>query len=241
VLRLESIGVRLGGRDVLKDVSLEAPRGARLAIVGRSGSGKTTIMRLFVGLLSPDRGAIFVADEKLENATKTAVRRKIGYVVQEGGLFPHLSAKENAMLMPRYLGWSEEKMEERTRDLAELVRLPREMCNRLPAELSGGQRQRVGLMRALALDPDVLLLDEPFGALDPIVRRELHIGLSEILREQNKTMCIVTHDMIEAERLCDRICVLEEGSIVEAGAMNDVRATPKHDATRALFAASEAQ
>ena len=239
-VRVESVSVRLGGRDVLNDVSLDVPRGARLAIVGRSGSGKTTIMRLLVGLLQPDRGSVFVAGETVLESTLASVRRKLGYVVQEGGLFPHLTAKENAMLVPTHLRWTEEKKEQRTRELAELVRLPPDLLDRFPAQLSGGQRQRVSIMRALALDPEVLLLDEPFGALDPVVRAELHRGLVEIVRTREKTMCIVTHDMIEAERLCDSIAVIEEGVIVEHGSMKGVRQNPQHEATRALFAASAA-
>ena len=192
-------------------------------------------MRVMVGLLSASSGTIEVAGE----TTAPRIRRKVGYVVQEGGLFPHLTAKANAMLMPHHLGWTPEKMESRTRELAELVRLPADLLDRFPLQLSGGQRQRVGLMRALALDPEVLLLDEPFGALDPVVRSELHRGFREIVSQQKKTLCIVTHDMIEAARLCDRIAVLEEGRVVEAGRLPEVRAKPAHDATRALFAASE--
>src|SRR5262249_4057760 len=147
--------------------------------------------------------------------TPSAIRKKIGWVVQEGGLFPHLTARENAMLMPRHLGWAEEKMSARAKELAELVRLPLNLLDRFPVQLSGGQRQRVCLRRALALDPEVLLPDEPFGALDPVVRAELHKGLRAIVVQEKKTMCIVTHDMIEAARLCDRIAVLDEGAVVE--------------------------
>jgi osmoprotectant transport system ATP-binding protein len=173
-------------------------------------------------LLGASSGTIEVVGE----ISVDAIRRKVGYVVQEGGLFPHLTAKDNAMLMPRHLGWAPEKMEARTRELAELVRLPADLLDRHPLQLSGGQRQRVGLMRALALDPEVLLLDEPFGALDPIVRAELHRGFREIVSQQKKTLCIVTHDMIEAARLCDRIAVLEAGRLTQHGTWSELAAAP---------------
>jgi osmoprotectant transport system ATP-binding protein len=235
VICVGNVGVRLGGREILTDVSIDVEASGRLAVVGRSGCGKTTLMRAMVGLITPSSGTIEVAGE----TSVPAIRAKVGYVVQEGGLFPHLTARDNAMLMPRHLGWSEEKMSARSKELAELVRLPSDLLDRFPLQLSGGQRQRVGLMRALALDPEVLLLDEPFGALDPVVRAELHKGLREILAQQKKTLCIVTHDMIEAARLCDRIAVLEAGRVVESGSLGDIRAKPAHAATRALFEAAE--
>lgn len=236
MIRVDKLNVVLGGHAILRGVSIEVDAGTRLAVVGRSGSGKTTLMRALVGLVRPSAGTIEVAGE-----TSTAgIRRKIGYVVQEGGLFPHLTARENALVMPRHLGWTEEKMSSRIRELADLVRLPHELLDRFPLQLSGGQRQRASLLRALVLDPEVILLDEPFGALDPVVRAELHRGFAEILRETKKTLCMVTHDMVEAERLCDRIAVLDDGKVVEHGPTADVRKQPKHEATRALFAANEA-
>lgn len=236
MIRVEKLNVVLGGQPILREVSIHVEPGACLAVVGRSGSGKTTLMRALVGLVRPTSGTIAVEGE----TTVEGIRKKIGYVVQEGGLFPHLTARENALVMPRHLGWTEEKMSARIQELAELVRLPSELLDRYPLQLSGGQRQRASLLRALALDPRVLLLDEPFGALDPVVRAELHHGLVDIVREAKKTMCIVTHDMIEAERLCNRIAVLDGGVVVEHGPTRDVRKQPRHEATRALFAASEA-
>lgn len=236
MIRVDKLNVVLGGQPVLRDVSIDVEAGGRLAVVGRSGSGKTTLMRAIVGLVRPSSGTITIAGE----TSVEGIRRKVGYVVQEGGLFPHLTARDNALVMPRHLDWAEEKMSSRIRELADLVRLPVDLLDRFPLQLSGGQRQRASLLRAMVLDPEVILLDEPFGALDPVVRAELHGGLVEILREAKKTMCIVTHDMIEAERLCDRIAVLDAGKVVEHGPTNDVRTKPQHDATRALFAANEA-
>src|SRR5690349_6370222 len=192
-------------------VDLVLPPGTTVALVGPSGCGKSTLLRLVVGLLAPDSGSIRVAGEPLTPATAPRLRRAMGYVIQEGALFPHLSARENVALLPRDVGWDEPRIAARVGELAELARLPAPLLARLPAELSGGQRQRVALMRALVLDPPLLLLDEPLGALDPVIRVQLQGELVRLFRTLGKAALFVTHDLGEAARVADRIVILNDG------------------------------
>ena len=182
----------------LRGVSLVIQPARRTVLIGPSGCGKSTILRLMVGLVRPDAGQVLFQGTPVAAANVLPLRRRIGYVIQEGGLFPHLSAEGNVSLVARYLGWDARKIAARLAELADLVRLPAGLLGRLPFELSGGQRQRVGLMRALMLDPEVLLLDEPLAALDPVVRRELQDDLRAIFERLGKTVVLVTHDLEEA-------------------------------------------
>ncbi|AIE85089.1 ABC transporter related-protein [Fimbriimonas ginsengisoli Gsoil 348] len=214
---------RYGVAEALKETSLEIPSGQVTALIGPSGCGKSTLLRLILGLIVPSSGQVSIDDQVVTPATVQEIRRKVGYVIQDGGLFPHLTARENITLMGRHLS--------RPVDipaLARLVRFPEDGLDRYPLELSGGQRQRVGLMRALALDPQTLLLDEPLGALDPLVRSGLQTDLREIFRELRKTVVFVTHDMGEAAYLADRIVLLRDGEIVQEGTLEDFQ---KHPAT----------
>lgn len=222
------------GRAVIKPTTLAVGDGERVALIGPSGCGKSTLIRMIVGLITPDAGTVTVdgAPVTLETA-----RRKLGYVIQDGGLFPHLSAEENITLVARLDGWSGEKQRCRVKELAELARLSSPLLARFPRELSGGERQRVGLMRALMLDPDVLLLDEPLGALDPVVRAHLQEDLREAFRTLKKSVVLVTHDMAEAAYLADSIVVLHEGEIVQRGTMKDLVDTPQHPFVEELIGA----
>jgi osmoprotectant transport system ATP-binding protein len=226
VIVLDQVEKSFGGRTVLGPVSLEVPTGRRLAIVGPSGCGKSTLLRIILGLLRPDRGSVSLGGQLLGEATKLALRRRVGYVVQDGGLFPHLSAERNVTIVARYLGWDDTRVSKRVDRLAELAGLDREALQRWPAQLSGGQRQRVGVMRALILDPDVLLLDEPLGALDPLTRSRLQRELLSLFRSLDKTVILVTHDIAEAGILADETAIMREGRIVQRGAIDAIARAP---------------
>jgi osmoprotectant transport system ATP-binding protein len=207
-------GVELvrSGRDVLRGVDLSIAPGETVALVGRSGVGKSSLLKLINRMLLPDRGRVSVRGKDTRDWNEFDLRRQTGYVLQEIGLFPHLSVGENVVVVPRLLGWSDERIARTAAEMLNLVGLPpEEYASRPPHELSGGERQRVGVARALAADPPLLLMDEPFGALDPITRSELHrqfLGIQERLR---KTVVIVTHDMAEALTLAGRIAVISDG------------------------------
>jgi len=185
-----------------------------------------------IGLLAPDSGAVMFDGESLAGADLPMVRRRMGYVIQEGGLFPHLTARRNVTLMARHLGWDPRRVDARVAELADLTHLALDALERYPVQLSGGQRQRVGLMRALMLDPEILLLDEPLGALDPMIRAELQDELREIFRALRKTVILVTHDMGEAGHLGDTIVLMRGGRIVQQGGLRDLVETPAEDFVR---------
>jgi osmoprotectant transport system ATP-binding protein len=222
VFELRDILVRHGTKTVL-DLALHITRGSTTVLIGPSGSGKSTLLRLLLGLARPDRGEVrFDGQPLLEDLR--GVRRRVGYVIQDGGLFPHLSAYENVQLPAR--GWREAEARGRIHELALLVRLPIDLLEQYPLQLSGGQKQRVGLMRALMLDPEVLLLDEPFGALDPIIRAGLREDLRRIAKTLKKTIVLVTHDFLEAATLADEIVLIREGSVVQRGAVRELVEDP---------------
>ena len=201
---------------MLRGVDLEILAGETLALVGRSGAGKSTLLKLINGLIVPDRGRVLVESRDTREWNPFDLRRRIGYVLQEIGLFPHMSVAENVGVVPRLLGWEAARVAARTADVLTLVGLaPATYANRNTWELSGGQRQRVGVARALAADPPILLMDEPFGALDPITRAELHREFRRIQATVRKTVVIVTHDMAEAFALATRVGVLDSGVIVQ--------------------------
>jgi osmoprotectant transport system ATP-binding protein len=202
------------GAVVLDRFSLAIDTGEVLALVGRSGAGKTTILRLINRLLVPSAGMVRVAGRDGGEWDPIQLRRSIGYVIQEVGLFPHLTVADNIAVVPRLQGWSAPQVLARVNDLMGLMSLPSSFADRWPDELSGGQRQRVGVARALAADPAILLMDEPFGALDPLTRAELHGEFRRVQTQLQKTIVIVTHDMGEALALADRIAVIEDGALV---------------------------
>jgi osmoprotectant transport system ATP-binding protein len=204
-----------------------APRPGRTTVlIGPSGCGKSTVLRLMLGLLAPDAGEVLVDGRPVGPRDWLAVRRRLGYVIQDGGLFPHLTARGNASLVARLLGWEAARTQRRAAELAALLRLPAGALDRYPVQLSGGQRQRVGLLRALFLDGEMLLLDEPLGALDPLVRAELQEELRELFRMLGKTVVLVTHDLAEAGFLGDEVVLLREGRIVQRGGFEDLVLRP---------------
>ncbi len=214
IVSFRHVSCRLGGSDVLHDLTLEVQAGETLVLLGRSGSGKTTILKLVNGLLEPSAGAVLVEGQETTNWNPIRLKRRIGYVIQEGGLFPHFTVGENVGLVPRLEGWSEERVRSRVETLLEQVGLPSSQYGRrYPRELSGGERQRVGVARALAADPDLLLFDEPFGSVDPITRVELQRQFLALRRELGKTAIFVTHDVREALRLATRIGLLHRGRL----------------------------
>ncbi|MES2564100.1 MAG: ATP-binding cassette domain-containing protein, partial [Pseudomonadota bacterium] len=198
MVTLENVSKSYGPRVALAPVSLEIARAATTALIGPSGCGKSTLLRMIVGLVQPDSGRVRIGAEVLDAQNMNRLRHAIGYVIQDGGLFPHLTVGQNVTLLARHLGVVSEEVEQRLQKLAALVALTSDALKRYPQQLSGGQRQRVGLMRALMLDPPLLLLDEPLGALDPVTRYELQDELKAIFQQLGKTVVIVTHDMGEA-------------------------------------------
>ena len=228
-LALERVTKAFGARTVIQETSLDLAEGERLALIGPSGCGKSTLLRMILGLVVPDSGTVTVGGIVVTPETARAVRRRVGYVIQDGGLFPHLTAEENVTLVARLSeDRSASELRARVRELAELARLPEGHLARYPFALSGGERQRVGLMRALMLDPELLLLDEPLGALDPIVRARLQEDLRDAFRKLGKSVLVVTHDMAEAAYLADTIAVMREGAIVQRGTMKDLVEAPAH-------------
>ena len=223
---LDNVTLRHGDRSAIDAVRLAFATGTVSAVIGSSGSGKSTLLRLLLGLQWPDAGEVRIDGAPLTKSDVLPVRRRIGYVIQEGGLFPHLSARHNLALLPRWLGWDARRIDARAQTLAALTHFPADALVRFPAELSGGQRQRVALMRALMLDPPALLLDEPLGALDPIVRHELQDELAAIFAALDKTVILVTHDVAEAAFLAPRLVLLQDGRVVQDGSIQDLCERP---------------
>ena len=226
MIELAGVTKRYGATTALHATSLVfAPR-ATSVLIGPSGCGKSTLLRIVAGLVLPDAGDVRIDGRPVTRAGSVEQRRAMGYVIQDGGLFPHLTAEANVTLLARHLRREERAIHDRVDALAELVRLPRATLQRYPRELSGGQRQRVGIMRALMLDPGVLLLDEPFGALDPITRRELQVELAAIFDRLDKTVLLVTHDLGEAAYLGETIVLMREGRVVQTGSLASLVAAP---------------
>jgi osmoprotectant transport system ATP-binding protein len=223
---VEHASKRYGSVVALDDISIEFAAGSTTALIGSSGSGKSSVLRLLLGLEWPDSGCVKADGRVLERSQLLALRRRVGYVIQDGGLFPHLTALGNLALLPRYLGWSKQRIRERAEELAALTHLPPDVLARYPAELSGGQRQRVALMRGLMPDPDALLLDEPLGALDPLVRHELQDQLKLIFDQLGKTVIVVTHDLAEAAWFAERLVLMRKGKVVQDGRLDDLRERP---------------
>jgi osmoprotectant transport system ATP-binding protein len=237
MLELLNVDKRFGTVHALADVSLQLERAATSVLIGISGSGKSTVLRLLLGLIAPDRGEVRVDGQPVAGDAVRGLRLRMGYVAQEGGLFAHLCARDNVALMARHLRWPEPRIAQRVDALRELVRLPERALGRYPIELSGGERQRVSLMRALALDPDVLLLDEPLGALDPITRADLQQDLREIFRSLSKTVVLVTHDLREAAYLGHYVALMREGRVVQQGRFAELVERPADEFVRRFVAA----
>ena len=226
MLQLTGVSKSYSGKTVLHPTDLQIPAGETTVLIGPSGCGKSTLLRLMIGLIPPDSGTVRFQQQEVTKETVLTLRQKMGYVIQEGGLFPHLIAERNVSLMARHLDWEQKRIQTRIQELRELTHLAEDVLRRFPAQLSGGQRQRVSLMRALMLDPDLLLLDEPLGALDPMIRAELQSELREIFRSLGKTVVLVTHDMGEAAYFGNSIVLLREGRIVQQGTLDDLLKSP---------------
>ncbi len=226
MLELIKLNKSFNNIEAVKDFDLTVESGRIIVLIGRSGCGKSTILKLIMGLLEPDSGSIKLKDQKISRENIKAVRQRIGYVIQEGGLFPHLSVKNNIILMAEYLKWTAERIDHRLQELAGIMQFKADILQRFPLQLSGGQRQRVSLMRALMLDPDLLLLDEPLGSLDPMIRYDLQQELKEIFRKLNKTVLLVTHDMGEAAFFGDEIVLISDGRLVQKGSLEDLIKNP---------------
>ena len=227
MIEVTALTKRYGDTAVVDDVSFRVEAGSVMVLLGGSGSGKTTTLKMINRLIEPSSGSVCVDGERVSSVPAFEVRRKIGYVFQRVGLFPHMTVAENIGITPALLGWTPEAIHQRVEELLTLVELaPDEMRHRLPEELSGGQRQRVGVARALAARPRLMLLDEPFGALDPLTRDKLQCSFIRIRRETRLTAIFVTHDMFEALRLGDQIAVLENGQLVQIGTPHELMARP---------------
>ena len=226
LVELSGVGKNYGRAVALHPTDLNFARGKTTVLIGPSGCGKSTLLRLIIRLLNPDSGTIRFDGAEITSPNISELRRRIGYVIQDGGLFPHLTARKNILLMASHLKWPADKMNSRLSELITLTRFPENALNRFPLELSGGQRQRISLMRALMLSPELLLLDEPLGALDPLVRAALQKDLKEIFTRLNQTAILVTHDLAEAAYLGDEIVLMSEGRIVQKGTFEDLRQRP---------------
>ncbi len=214
------------GAAAVDDLSLDVPDGITVTLVGPSGCGKTTTMRMINRLIEPTSGTITVNGQDIRSGDPVQLRRRIGYVIQQVGLFPHMTIAQNIASVPRLLGWDAARIDARNRELMQLVGLDETMLKRYPRQLSGGQRQRVGVARALAADPPVLLMDEPFGAIDPIARTRLQNEFRQILQQVKKTVVMVTHDIDEAVRLGDRIAIMRDGRIVQYDTPENILSRP---------------
>jgi osmoprotectant transport system ATP-binding protein len=226
LVRLVDVSKRYTDAIALQPTDLSIERGNTTVLIGPSGCGKSTLLRLIIGLVRPDSGSIQFNGSPVTVDNIDALRRRIGYVIQEGGLFPHLTARANVLLMARHIGKSPDEMQSRLRELCALTRFSDNLLSRYPIELSGGQRQRVSLMRALMLSPELLLLDEPLGALDPLVRASLQKDLREIFTRLSQTVLFVTHDLAEANYFGNEIVLMNEGCIVQKGTVTDLRERP---------------
>jgi osmoprotectant transport system ATP-binding protein len=237
MLELSQVSKNYADVRALERCDLSVSSGKTTVLIGPSGCGKSTILRLVIGLQTPDEGSIHFAGKRVESDNLRALRQRMGYVIQDGGLFPHLTARDNVALMARYLGWSDARIETRIDELAELTHFPVDALDRFPIQLSGGQQQRVSLMRSLMLDPEVLLLDEPLGALDPMIRRNLQVDLREVFANLGKTVLMVTHDLGEAAFFADTVVLLREGRIVQQGTMQKLLREPADNFVRRFIQA----
>ncbi len=226
VFQLSGVSKSYNGALALAPTELSVPAERTTVLIGESGSGKSTLLRMMLGLVHPDSGRVLFQGSELSVDNVLALRRRMGYGIQGGGLFPHLTAVENACLMATYLRWPQSRIDARISELVQLTQFPREGLARYPSELSGGQAQRVSLMRALMLGPDVILLDEPLGALDPVTRFELQTELKGVFQKLGKTVVMVTHDMGEAAYLGHHLVILRRGRILQQGTIEELVKAP---------------
>lgn len=236
MIRLERITKTIGGNTILDDVNLEIARSETFVLLGASGSGKTTTLKTINGLIPQTSGDVYFRDVKTSDIKPEILRREMGYVLQNTGLFPHYTIYQNIAVVPNLLGWEKEKIRRRAVELFGKLHLSEDYFERFPAELSGGQQQRIGLARALMADPPVLLMDEPFGALDPVVRHSIRQEFSKLDEWKSKTIVLVTHDVEEAFLLADRIAFMDRGKIVQTGKPADFLLKPANETVQKFFA-----
>ncbi|MFA0964603.1 ABC transporter ATP-binding protein [Roseivirga sp. BDSF3-8] len=235
MISLRNITKTYDGVCATDNLSLDIPEGELLVLLGKSGSGKTTTLKMINRLIEPDFGEILIEGQSVLNSKPELLRRKVGYVIQHTGLFPHYTVSENIGLVPGLLGWDKNRIRQRVNELLNMTGLDAGLAGRYPDALSGGQQQRVGIARALAANPPVVLLDEPFGALDPLTRRQLQKALYTLRRQEKRTMVMVTHDMTEAVMLADRICLMEQGRIQQVASPFDMIFHPTNTFVRSFF------
>ncbi|MCD8826884.1 ABC transporter ATP-binding protein [Staphylococcus gallinarum] len=221
-----------GGKKAVDNISLDIESGEFIAFIGTSGSGKTTALRMINRMIEATEGTIYIDGKNVRKMNPVELRREIGYVIQQIGLMPHMTIKENIVLVPKLLKWSQEKKEAKAKELIKLVDLPESYLDRYPSQLSGGQQQRIGVVRALAAEQDIILMDEPFGALDPITRDTLQDLVKELQQKLGKTFIFVTHDMDEAIKLADKICIMSEGRVVQFDTPDNILRYPANDFVR---------
>jgi osmoprotectant transport system ATP-binding protein len=225
-----------GGFHALKDITFKVEEGELLVLIGPSGSGKTTTMRMINRLIEPTKGTITIEGKDISKEDPVKLRRTIGYVIQQIGLLPHMTIKENVSLVPRLMKWKREKYIDKVDELMHMVGLdPEVFGNRYPSELSGGQQQRIGVIRALAAEPKIILMDEPFSALDPISREQLQDELVRLQRDIQKTIVFVTHDMDEALKIADRICIMKDGEVVQLDTPENIIRRPANEFVRSFI------
>lgn len=237
MIRLNAVRKSYGPVTALDGVDERFEASRTTVLIGPSGCGKSTLLRTLIGLVRPDEGEVRIEGTPVTAATIRRLRHRTGYVIQEGGLFPHLTAQQNVTLAARHLGWSDADISRRVEEVARLVRFPADRLDAWPGQLSGGQRQRVSILRALMLRPDILLLDEPLGALDPMIRAELQTDLRELFRTLDRTVVMVTHDLAEAAYFADRVVLMRAGRIVQAGSIEELERNPADDFVRRFVAA----
>ncbi|WP_294129535.1 ABC transporter ATP-binding protein [uncultured Clostridium sp.] len=238
LIEVENVKKVYGDKLILKNINLKVDKGEFVTIIGSSGCGKTTFLKLINGLVNPDFGQVYINNYDISKIDKIALRRKIGYVIQEIGLFPHMNVRKNISYIPNLIKKdSKEKVENKVRELIKVVGLKEDMLDRYPNELSGGQRQRVGIARALASDAKILLMDEPFGAIDEITRRLLQDEILRIYKEFNMTILFITHDIKEALKLGTRVIVMDKGEIIQNDTPEEVVRNPKTSFVRNLIGA----
>ncbi len=221
-----------GGKKAVNSINMEIESGEFIAFIGTSGSGKTTALRMINRMIEPNSGTITLDGKDLSKMNPVNLRRNIGYVIQQIGLMPHMTIRENIVLVPKLLKWTKEEKEKKAKELIKLVDLPESYLDLYPSQLSGGQQQRIGVVRALAADQDIILMDEPFGALDPITRDTLQDLVKTLQQKLGKTIIFVTHDMDEAIKLADRICIMSQGEIIQFDSPNNILKNPANDFVR---------
>lgn len=229
MVRFKNVSMAYGEHEVLHSLNLNIKEGQLVVLIGPSGCGKTTTLQLINRLIQPTSGSIYVSGTNISKIDPVELRRNIGYVIQEIGLFPHMTIQQNIEIVPKLLGWDEERRSKRTHELMKLVGIDEKYLSSYPSELSGGQQQRIGLLRALAAEPPIILMDEPFGALDPITRESLQDEIKTLQKKLKKTIVFVTHDMDEALKLADVIVLMKDGQIVQAASPQELLSNPANE------------